>query len=135
MTIENMGLHRRQLLALAACGLVMRAEGQNHGADGNGRGNAEDTLNGSRRHGSNDAPNNTGQLNPKSANAIALGYVSDHRQVDRARWQKKGLEGGEQQRCASCAMFVPGNGATGRCSIFGQQLVASEGWCNAWTGG
>jgi hypothetical protein len=123
MAIERNGLQRRQLLALAAYGLVMNAAGQNHGATGNGRGNAQDT------------PNNTGQLNPKSANAIALGYVSDHRQVDRARWQKKGLEGGEQQRCASCAMFSPGNGATGRCSIFGQQLVASEGWCNAWTGG
>lgn len=122
MTIEHNGLHRRKLLALAACGLVMNADGQNHGAAGNG-------------HGSNDASSNTGQLNPKSANAIALGYVSDHRQVDRARWQKKGLEGGEQQRCASCAMFAPGNGTTGRCSIFGQQLVASEGWCNAWTGG
>ena len=73
-----------------------------------------------------------GRLNPRSPNAIALGYSDNHAAVDTQRWRKKASDSAGQQRCATCALFSKGSSA---CSIFGGQTVAANGWCNAWTRG
>ncbi len=73
-----------------------------------------------------------GRLNPRSPNAVALGYSDNHASVDTQRWRKKASDSSGQQRCATCALFSKDSGG---CSIFGGQTVAANGWCNAWTRG
>ena len=74
------------------------------------------------------------RLDPNSPSAVALGYVTNHQRVDTKRWPKKASAQGADARCADCALFT-GNGGQGPCRIFKGQLVAANGWCNAWTKG
>ena len=77
---------------------------------------------------------NTQRLDPKAPSAVALGYVANHQSVDTKRWPKKASAQGADARCANCALFTD-NGGQGPCRIFKGQLVAANGWCNAWTKG
>lgn len=71
-----------------------------------------------------------GELDPADPSAVALGYTTDHRKVDRQRWSKKSRENAKDpQRCGNCAM----RNADGGCQLFGGRRVAENGWCNAWT--
>lgn len=74
------------------------------------------------------------RLDPKSPSAVALGYVANHQRVDTKRWPKKASAQGADAHCANCALFTD-NGGQGPCRIFKGQLVAANGWCNAWTKG
>ncbi len=71
--------------------------------------------------------------------AMALGYVHDATKVDTTKFPKKKEAGGENQKCATCMLYVKGGlkadgmeGEYGQCSIFPQGLVAANGWCNTW---
>ena len=71
-----------------------------------------------------------GALDPSDPSAVAVGYTTDHRKVDRKRWSKKARENAEApQRCGTCAM----RNADGGCELFGGRRVTENGWCNAWT--
>ena len=61
--------------------------------------------------------------------AQQLGYKEDASEVDPAEWPDY-VEG---HVCANCQLYEGEQGAEwGPCQIFGGQLVAAEGWCQAW---
>lgn len=61
--------------------------------------------------------------------AVALGYVHDVADVDRARFPR--FE--EGQYCGNCRLISGDAGEEWRpCSIFPGKLVANAGWCSAW---
>ena len=68
-------------------------------------------------------------VDPESPQAKALGYVHHYSEVDSEMFSS--FE--EGQICANC-MLAQGNIESDwfSCSIFQNQLVAREGWCNAW---
>ena len=68
-------------------------------------------------------------VDPASATAQALKYVHDATTVDPADI----LQPQPNQNCANCLLIQGNEGDEWRpCPIFGNQLVASAGWCNAW---
>ena len=73
-------------------------------------------------------------IDPGSPRAVLLGFVTDHEQVDQARWVKKRDDVDGKQQCASCALFKATNTNLGICAIFNDRQVPATGWCNAWTG-
>lgn len=72
-------------------------------------------------------------LNPRSPNAVALGFHSQHNQVDAKKWRKKAGGPGESQRCGTCALFTATDGGKGSCRLFKGKGVPESGWCNGWT--
>ena len=72
-------------------------------------------------------------LNPRSPNAVALGFHSQHSQVDAKKWRKKAGSPGESQRCGTCALFTATDGGKGSCRLFNGKGVPESGWCNGWT--
>jgi hypothetical protein len=61
--------------------------------------------------------------------AQQLGYKEDASEVDPAEWPDY-VEG---HVCANCQLYEGEEGEDwGPCQIFGGQLVAAEGWCQAW---
>jgi hypothetical protein len=61
--------------------------------------------------------------------AQQLGYKEDASEVDTAEWPDY-VEG---HVCANCQLYESEEGAEwGPCQIFGGQLVAAQGWCQAW---
>lgn len=65
------------------------------------------------------------------ATAIALKYVHDATQADRAAANRPGLPP-EEQDCLNC-QFVQGDGEWVGCTLFPGKLVAAKGWCMSWT--
>jgi hypothetical protein len=69
------------------------------------------------------------KVDPKDAQATALGYVEDASKADAKkfpRWAK-------DQNCANCQLYVKkGDDGWGGCTLFPNKLVASKGWCSAW---
>lgn len=65
-----------------------------------------------------------------SEQAQALGYKTDSTQVDAKKYPNRAAD----QKCGSCVLYQgkPGD-STGSCAVFGNNLVASKGWCGAWT--
>ena len=68
-------------------------------------------------------------VDPKDAQAAALGYVADATQAD----VKKYPQYKAGQACSSCALY-PGKAgdAAGNCPLFAGKQVAAKGWCSAW---
>jgi hypothetical protein len=68
--------------------------------------------------------------------AIALKYVADATQADRAAAARPGLPPAEQH-CANCQFHLPdAAGATEEwhgCSLFPGKLINVNGWCASWT--
>ena len=65
-----------------------------------------------------------------SEQAQALGYKSDSTQVDAKKYPNRAAD----QSCGSCVLYQGKAGEnTGGCAVFGNNLVASKGWCGAWT--
>jgi hypothetical protein len=61
--------------------------------------------------------------------AQQLGYREDANAVDAAEWPT--YEAGHV--CANCQLFEAAEAdPLGPCQIFGGQLVAASGWCQAW---
>jgi len=69
------------------------------------------------------------ELDPKDAQATALGYVTDASNADKAKFPKYAAG----QTCANCQLYQgkPGD-ATGPCPLFAGKTVAAKGWCSAY---
>jgi hypothetical protein len=68
-------------------------------------------------------------LDPKDAQAVALGYVVDATKADKAKYPKYAAG----QTCATCQLYQGKAGdATGGCPLFAGKSVAAKGWCSAW---
>ena len=65
-----------------------------------------------------------------SEQAMALGYKADAAKVDAKKYPNRGAE----QICAGCTLYQgkAGDSSSG-CAVFGNNLVAGNGWCGAWT--
>jgi hypothetical protein len=63
-----------------------------------------------------------------NAQAVALGYKENVKDVDSAKFPK--YKAG--QFCNNCQLYAAKSDNAGACSIFPGKLVASEGWCNLW---
>jgi trimethylamine:corrinoid methyltransferase-like protein len=69
------------------------------------------------------------KVDPKDAQAIALGYVEDASKADAKKFPKWAKD----QQCTSCQLYIKkGDDGWGGCSIFPNKLIASKGWCSAW---
>ena len=68
-------------------------------------------------------------VDPKDAQAAALGYVADATKVDAKKYPKYAAG----QNCSSCALYQgkPAD-AAGNCPLFAGKQVAAKGWCSAW---
>jgi hypothetical protein len=62
--------------------------------------------------------------------AVALGYKTDGTKTDAKKYPNYSAS----QRCEACVLFQgKASNGPGSCAVFGNQLVASKGWCSAWT--
>jgi hypothetical protein len=69
-------------------------------------------------------------LDVKDSAAAAVGYVEDAAQVD----AKKYPAYSQGSSCANCLQLQGTDGAAYRpCTLFPGKLVATAGWCSAWT--
>jgi hypothetical protein len=68
-------------------------------------------------------------LDPKDAQATALGYVADATKADKAKFAT--YQAG--QNCTACQLFLGKAGeATGPCALFGGKNVSAKGWCSGY---
>lgn len=79
-----------------------------------------------------EAPANAVAANDPTA--VALKYVADAAQADRAAAARPGKPAGEQT-CANCQFLLmdQGSGDWHGCSLFPGKLVNVHGWCASWT--
>ena len=69
-------------------------------------------------------------VDPKDAQAAALGYVTDASKADTAKFPKYAAG----QVCSGCQLYTgKPSDATGPCAIFAGKHVAAKGWCSAYT--
>jgi len=69
-------------------------------------------------------------LDVKDPAAIAVGYVEDASKVDTKKYSNYTTG----SNCANCLLLQGAAGAAYRpCEFFHGKLVASAGWCTAWT--
>jgi hypothetical protein len=72
-----------------------------------------------------DAP----MLDPKDAQAVALGYVADATKADKARYAKYA----PGQSCANCALYQGAAGSVAApCPLYQGKRVPAKAWCGAW---
>lgn len=65
-----------------------------------------------------------------SEQALALGYKADSSKIDARKYPNRAAD----QSCASCVLYQGKAGsASGGCAVFANNLVATNGWCGAWT--
>jgi hypothetical protein len=70
-----------------------------------------------------------GMLDPKDAQATALGYVPDATKADKAKYPKYAAG----QACSGCQLYQGKAGdASGPCSLFQGKTVPAKAWCSAW---
>jgi High potential iron-sulfur protein len=70
----------------------------------------------------------TPAVDEKEPQAVALGYVTDAKRADKARFPKYA----PPQHCAICQLYQGAATApTAPCAIFAGRLVAGPGWCSA----
>ncbi|MEO8278665.1 MAG: high-potential iron-sulfur protein [Ideonella sp.] len=68
-------------------------------------------------------------VDPKDAQAVALGYVADATKADTKKFPKYAAG----QHCGNCALFQgKPTDAAGGCPLFAGKQVAGKGWCSAW---
>ncbi len=64
------------------------------------------------------------------AQAQALGYHADGTKTDAKKYPNYAAS----QRCGGCVLFQgKATDDAGSCAVFGNKLVARNGWCSAWT--
>lgn len=69
------------------------------------------------------------RVDPKDAQAAALGYAEDATQVDARRFPRRTAE----QVCANCQVYAgKPDDRGGPCAVFAGKLVPARGWCSAW---
>lgn len=62
--------------------------------------------------------------------ALALGYSADGSKTDTKKYPNYAAG----RSCSGCVLFQGKTGdSSGSCAVFGNRLVASTGWCSAWT--
>lgn len=72
-----------------------------------------------------DAP----MVDPKDAQAAALGYVPDATKADKAKFPKYAAG----QACGGCQLYQgKPTDAAGPCALFAGKRVSSKGWCSAY---
>lgn len=71
--------------------------------------------------------------------AQTLGYIHDAAKVDTTKFPKRSGPEGQKQFCYNCSLFQHGGtkvagqeGEWGKCVLFADGLVNSNGWCNSW---
>jgi len=68
-------------------------------------------------------------VDEKEPQAASLGYVTDAKRVDKAKFPKYA----PPQHCGSCQFYQGAATApTAPCTIFGGRPVAGPGWCSAY---
>jgi hypothetical protein len=68
-------------------------------------------------------------LNPSEPAAVALGYVEDSSQANKAKYPNHA----GSQACANCALFAGSAGDTaGPCPLFPGRRVNARGWCSGY---
>jgi High potential iron-sulfur protein len=68
-------------------------------------------------------------VDPKEAQASALGYVVDATKADKAKFPKYAVG----QECGNCQLYQGKAGdAVGPCALFPGKTVAAKGWCSAY---
>ena len=68
-------------------------------------------------------------VDPKDAQAAALGYVADATKADAKKFPKYAAG----QNCGNCAIFQGKAGdKAGNCPLFAGKQVAASGWCSAY---
>ena len=68
-------------------------------------------------------------LSEKDPQAVALGYVTDAKRADKAKFPKYA----EGQHCAVCQLYQgPKTAPMAPCAIFAGKQVAGPGWCSAY---
>ena len=69
------------------------------------------------------------QVDDKSPQAAALGYVADAARADKAKY-KQYTSG---QACANCALYQgAASAAAAGCPLFPGKQVSGKGWCSAY---
>ena len=69
-------------------------------------------------------------VNEKDKQAISLGYVSDTKKVDKAKYPKHA----ETQHCSNCMFYQGKEGdKAGACPLFPGKEVAAIAWCGSYT--
>lgn len=69
------------------------------------------------------------KVDPKDAQATALGYVEDTTKVDKAKYPKHAAD----QKCSGCQLYQgKATDAMAACGVFGGKQVSGKGWCSAW---
>lgn len=77
----------------------------------------------------NAAPAVMPMVDEKAAQALALGYVVDAAQADKAKFSV--WAAGRQ--CNGCALYQGKAGeVAGPCPLFAGRQVAAKGWCSSW---
>ena len=72
---------------------------------------------------------NAKPVDEKESQAVALGYVTDAKRVDKTKFPKYAAP----QQCATCQLYQGAATApTAPCAIFGGRPVAGPGWCSAY---
>ena len=78
--------------------------------------------------GSARAQANAKPVDENEAQAVALGYVTDAKRVDKAKFPKYA----PPQQCAVCQLYQgKATDAAAPCTIFAGKQVAGPGWCSA----
>ena len=68
-------------------------------------------------------------LDPKDAQAVALGYVADATKADKAKYPKYAAG----QACGGCQLYQgKATDATAPCALFGGKQVGAKAWCSAY---
>ncbi len=68
-------------------------------------------------------------VDPKDAQASALGYAADTTKVDAKKFPKHAAD----QKCSGCQLYTgKAKEAAGPCGIFPGKQVAANGWCSAY---
>ncbi len=68
-------------------------------------------------------------VDPKEAQAAALGYVTDASKADKAKFPKYAAG----QTCGGCSLYQgKASDPTAPCPIFAGKNVAGKGWCSAY---
>ncbi len=74
-------------------------------------------------------PKVVAMVDEKSAQAMALGYVSDSSRADKVKY--KNYVAGSQ--CSGCALYLgKADDAAAGCPLFPGKQVAGKGWCSSW---
>ncbi len=68
-------------------------------------------------------------VDPKDPQAVALGYVNEAGNADKAKFPKFA----PGQACSGCQLYQGQPGAaSGGCTLFAGKQVAAKGWCSAY---